>query len=85
MKNVGDLFLKYKNLIISEESVRVTISEITSKLLKRQIPIESIVIKNGIISFKISPIEKQELFFKQELLLTEIQTQLPHAHIVRFK
>ncbi len=85
MKNVGDLLLKYKNIIVSEETVRTSISEITSKLIKRKIPIESIIVKNGIISFKLSPIEKQELFFKKELLLDEIKLHLPQAHITHFK
>lgn len=85
MKTVGELFLKYEKILLQDAEVKNHIHGVLKKIIKRDIPLQSITIKNNTISVHTTPLEKQELFMNKELLLEELRKDIPSFKILAIK
>ena len=76
MIEIKDLLLNFSNLLLSEEVKKESVREVISKITGVPIKKEDLKIKNGTIYLNIKPIYKNEIFMKQDQILSEIETVL---------
>lgn len=85
MKTIGNFFSKYAEMLRSGGATRDAVREVAGKILGRELAQNEIELTKGIVSFKVSPIQKQELFMHKESILRDIQEKIPEARITGFK
>lgn len=76
MIEIKDLLSKFNNLLLSEEvNVRV-INKVLNEVIGIDIKREDIKIKNNIIYLNIKPIYKNEIFIKQEKIISLLEENI---------
>jgi hypothetical protein len=73
MIEIKDLLLRFNNLLLSEEVKKESIRDVIRDVIKIQINIEDIEVKNSIIYLNIKPIYKNEIFLKKEELFFKLK------------
>lgn len=76
MIEIGDLLLKSKNKILSEELRIKIIIDVITEITKTTIEKKDIKIKNGTIILNNKPIVRNEIFLKKEKILVELKNLL---------
>ena len=73
MIEIKDLLTKFNNLLFSEEIKKSAIIEVLNKVVGLKIESKDLKIKNNIIYLNIKPIYKNEIFLKQDKILSELK------------
>ena len=73
MVEIKDLLGRFKNLLLSEEFKIEAIGKILSETIGIKINKQKIKIKNGVVYLDIKPIYKNEIFIKQEQILSRFK------------
>lgn len=73
MIEIKDLLNKFNKILLSEEGKKETVRQAISSVLGQEIDSKDIKIKNNIIYLNIKPIYKNEIFIKQEKILSLLQ------------
>jgi len=73
MIEIKDLLAKFSNILLGEEGKKEIIRKIISEVIKIEIKSQDIEIKNNIIYLNIKPIYKNEIFIKQEQILSRFK------------
>lgn len=76
MIEIKDLLFVLKNKFLSEELKKETIRSVISEIIKTEIILSSIEIKNNIIYLNIKSIYKNEIFIKKDLILEKLEKSL---------
>lgn len=69
MFNIGDYLEKFKNIGLKELLLKEKIVSVVNNLTKAGINVKDVTIKNGIVSIKIHPLGKSELYMKKKRIL----------------
>lgn len=75
---IKDLLKKFTDLLNNEDLKKAFIQKAVQKVLNIEIPLEGIVIKKDTAYLKLSPLQKSEVFMKQEKIISEINLSLKH-------
>lgn len=70
MIEIKDLLNKFNKILLGEEGKKETVRQAISSVLGKEIDSKDIKIKNNIIYLNIKPIYKNEIFIKQEKILS---------------
>jgi len=73
MIEIKDLLSRFNDILIGEEGKMEYIRSAISSVVKVEIDIKDIKIKNNIIYLNIKPIYKNEILFKQEEIFLKIK------------
>ncbi len=76
MIEIKDLLARFNNILLGEEGKKEAIRKIISEVIKVEIKSEDIKIKNGTIYLNIKPIYKNEIFLKQDKILSKLEETL---------
>jgi hypothetical protein len=76
MIEIKDLLVRFNNILLSEEGNKEIIRKIISEIIDVEIKKEDIKIKNSVIYLNIKPIYKNEIFLKQEKILSRLEESL---------
>jgi hypothetical protein len=76
MIEIKDLLARFNNILLSEEGNKEIIRKIISEIIDVKIKKEDIKIKNNVIYLNIKPIYKNEIFLKQEKILSRLGESL---------
>ena len=76
MIEIKDLLVRFNNLLLSEETKKISIRDVLQKIVGVEIKSEDIKIKNNIIYLNIKPIYKNEIFIKQEKIFLALKESL---------
>lgn len=74
MFNISSLLGKLSKRVFDAESVKQNIGEVVNRRTGMNIPLESIEIKNNIITVQASPAIKNKIFIAKKAILEEIAT-----------
>ncbi len=81
MKSLGSFFEKFKSASVREIQKRATISDILKSEANIDVPIEKIIINNGVIKLKLSSIEKNQIFIKKGRIIMLINQRIGNTKI----
>ena len=73
MIEIKDLLVRFQNILLSEKGKKEVVRKIISEVIKTEINSEDIEIKNNTIYLNIKPIYKNEIFLKQEQILSRLE------------
>jgi hypothetical protein len=73
MIEIKDLLERWSGVLLSEEVKKETVSRIISETVGVSINTEQIKIKNNTIYLDIKPIYKNEIFLKQEKIISKLE------------
>lgn len=73
MIEIKDLLDKFNNILLSEEGKKEVIRKTISEIIKVEIKLKDIQIKNNIIYLNIKPIYKNEVFLKQNKIFLKLK------------
>lgn len=76
MIEIKDLLAKFQNILLSEEVKKDSVRTIISEVVGIPIELKDIEIKNNTVYLNIKPIYKNEIYMKQEKILTKLSEQL---------
>jgi len=76
MIEIKDLLARFNNILLSEEGNKEAIRKIISEVIKSEIDIKKIKIKNGTIYLSIKPIYKNEILIKQDQIFAKLKESL---------
>ncbi|MFA6177747.1 MAG: hypothetical protein WC694_02540 [Candidatus Paceibacterota bacterium] len=74
MIEIKDLLVRFSHILLGEEAKKEVIRKTISEIIKIEIKSQDIQIKNNIIYLNIKPIYKNEVFLKQEQILSKLET-----------
>ncbi|MCX6753148.1 MAG: hypothetical protein NTW62_02275 [Candidatus Nomurabacteria bacterium] len=72
MIEIKDLLSKFNDLLLSGGLRKDTVRTVISETIGIEIKSEDIEIKNGTVKLNIKPIYKNEIFIKQEIILSKL-------------
>lgn len=73
MIEIKDLLERWSGILLSEEVKKETVGRIVSEAIGVNINTEQIKIKNSTIYLDIKPIYKNEIFLKQDKILSKLE------------
>ncbi|MFZ3011585.1 MAG: hypothetical protein WA060_01125 [Minisyncoccia bacterium] len=73
MIEIKDLLARFNKILFREEEKKEVIKKIISEVVKISISSEDIKIKDNILYLNIKPIYKNEVFLKQNLILSKLE------------
>ena len=73
MIEIKDLLARFQNILLSEKGKKEVVRKVISGVIKTEINSEDIEIKNNTIYLNIKPIYKNEIFLKQEQILSRLE------------
>lgn len=73
MIEIKDLLVKFGGILLVEEDKKESVRKVISKVIKFEIPPDAIEIRNNVIYLKIKPIFKNEIFLKQDMIVSELR------------
>ena len=76
MIEIKDLLTRFDNILLSREASLEFIRSAISKIIKAEINSKDIKIKNNIIYLNIKPIYKNEIYLKQDQILSELKNAM---------
>lgn len=76
MIELKDLLSRFNQVLLSKEGNKESIRSIISETIKVKINSEDIQIKNGTIYLNIKPIYKNEIFLKQDKIISKLKEVL---------
>lgn len=73
MIEIKDLLVRFNNILLSEEGKKEIIRKTISEIIKVEINSQDIKLKDNIIYLNIKPIYKNEIFIKQDQILSKLK------------
>jgi len=72
MFNISSYLEKFKNIGVKELLLKEKVAASVERIVKISISHKDVTIKNGIVTIKMKPMEKSELFIKKNQLLSAV-------------
>jgi len=76
MIEIKDLLIKFRNLLLSEETKKICIQNVLKQEIGLEIKSDDIKIKNNIIYLNTKPIYKNEIFLKKEKIFLALKESM---------
>jgi hypothetical protein len=83
--HIKDYLGKFKEILFSSEEKSRVVSDVIDRVLSIKIENKNIQIKQPFIYIKVSPLVRNEILIKKELILKEILTLLPESNFKDIK
>lgn len=73
MQHLNSLLLKFKSIVNNQGFVKEKTAEVISSFLRKEIKTETVSFKNGVITLRLEPIAKTEIFLNKEKVIADIK------------
>ncbi|MEK7574816.1 MAG: hypothetical protein AAB511_01135 [Patescibacteria group bacterium] len=85
MQQITFFLEKFKSLGLETVAVKTVFVETVEKILNTKLPLESVTLKDGVISVKAHPVLKSELYMKRSILVSELSKILGPTKITNLR